>query len=209
MGNRRIQPNGHVHKTSAGVIPDFAKIGDGGPASETICGEEGGENNGVAFDADGNLYCSTGVLLRIRAIRFGAVLAEPGSSVTASAGTDQSAAARTEFAMKLEATVRSPAATLENGIRVDFVAPSAGPSCTLTLAPHAVDSHRPLGSRRGSCRANALIGPFVDCHAARIRVLGPVSPDPHRRLLASCRPTLRLSNHRAIMREVRALSPGC
>jgi hypothetical protein len=162
MGNLRIQPSGHVSSTSGSVIRDPTDIGDGGPASETTCSESGGEYLGIAFDAEGNLYCANTTHLRIRAIRFGAVLAEPGSGVTGSEGTGQSVPVGRVFARDLVATVRSPAGTLENGIRVDFVAPASGPSCTFATGSttYSVLTDR-LGRATASCTANVRTGSYV------------------------------------------------
>jgi sugar lactone lactonase YvrE len=162
MGNLRIQPSGHVSSTSGSVIRDPTDIGDGGPASETTCSESGGEYLGIAFDAEGNLYCANTTHLRIRAIRFGAVLAEPGSGVTGSEGTGQSVPVGRVFARDLVATVRSPAGTLENGIRVDFVAPASGPSCTFATGStnYSVLTDR-LGRATASSTANVRTGSYV------------------------------------------------
>ena len=161
MGSRRIQPNGHVYNLAATAIPDPTDIGDGGPASETICGD-GEEYLGTAFDAEGNLYCWNGSQLRIRAIRFGAVIAEPRSRVEATEGSEQSAPVRGPFGRQLVATVRSPAGTLENGIRVDFVAPSSGPSCTFRSGT-TMDSVLTDRSGHASvpCRANGVAGSYT------------------------------------------------
>ncbi len=161
MGTLRIQPDGHAYNLSARVISDPTNIGDGGPASETKCGD-GEEFFGIAFDAEGNLFCSNQSFLRIRAIRFGAVMAEPGSVVSADEGTEQSVPVRAPFPRKLVATVRSPAGTLENGIRVDFVAPASGPSCTFGsgTTTYSVLSDR-SGNAAATCSANAEIGSYV------------------------------------------------
>jgi sugar lactone lactonase YvrE len=161
MGTLRIQPNGHVYNLGGLGVADPANIGDGGPARETVCGD-GEEYLGIAIDAEGNLFCSNLTHLRIRAIRFGAILAEPGSLVTASEGTGQSAPAYRVFARNLAATVRSPAGTLENGIRVDFVAPADGPSCTFPSGTTSYSVLTDLSGRAAiSCTANSVRGSYV------------------------------------------------
>jgi len=89
-------------------------------------------------------------------------MAEPGSDVTGSDGTEQSVPVRGVFARKLAATVRSPDGTLENGIRVDFVSPSNGPSCTFAsdTTTYSVLSDRSENAE-ATCIANAEIGSYV------------------------------------------------
>jgi streptogramin lyase len=161
MGTIRIQPSGHVYNLSGSGVPDRTNIGDGGPATDTQCAS-GEEFLGIAIDAEGNLFCSNQDLLRIRAIRFGAVLAEPGSAVTATEGTGQSAPVRGSFARNLVATVTSPAGTLENGIRVDFMAPTSGPSCAFASG---TTRHSTLTDGKGrasvACIANSELGSYM------------------------------------------------
>jgi len=161
MGNFRIQPNGHVFQFGAGAYPSLTNIGDGGPASQTPCGD-GEEDLGIAFDAEGNVFCSALTVRRIRAIRFGAVIAEPGSTVASSDGTAQAAPARQTFSQSLTVTVRSPEGTLENGIRVDFVAPETGPSCTFPSRGTTYSTLTDINGRASaSCAANSQIGSCV------------------------------------------------
>jgi sugar lactone lactonase YvrE len=155
----RIEPNGHGY-----MLTFFAGgstgIGDGGPATAAK-GNSGSQGSGVAIDAEGNLYISDMWNRRIRAIRFGAVIAEPGSTVTATAGTSQSTGEGTQFANALQVTLNSPAGNLENGIRVDFAAPTTGPSC---LFPNGQSTYSTLTGLDGTastiCVANNQTGSY-------------------------------------------------
>jgi hypothetical protein len=157
----RIQPNGYTTLISGGSVPDRGNIGDGGPASQTPC-NGGGQYDGLAFDAEGDLLCSNNDLLRIRAIRFGAVLAEPGSFVTVNGGSNQSAPVYAKFAQDLSVTLRASDGTLQNGIRIDFAAPVSGPSCTFPSGTRAFSVLTdPSGRATVACRANSEIGSFL------------------------------------------------
>ena len=157
MGNLRIQPSGRVFKVIGDAPASPTDIGDGGPASLAGC-----FGLGIAIDGEGNLFCSDGGSRRIRAIRFGAVIAEPGSTVASSDGTPQAAPARQTFSQSLTVTVRSPEGTLENGIRVDFVAPETGPSCTFPSRGTTYSTLTDINGRASaSCAANSQIGSYV------------------------------------------------
>jgi streptogramin lyase len=153
----RIEPNGHTY------CPPFAGygikgIGDGGPVNQAKYGNGVG---GIAVDGEGNLYFSDEPLFRIRAIRFGAVLAEPGSKVTATNGLSQSAPAGTTFPVALQITLRSPVGTLENGIRVDFSAPASGPSCRFSNGYSTYSTLTDInGHATAICTANSQVGSY-------------------------------------------------
>src|SRR5439155_15515969 len=125
----RIEPNGHVFQFAGTLPPVPGSIGDGVPASRSNF-SGGLQDVGIAVDAEGNLFFSDAVNRRVRAIRFGAVLAEPGSTVNATGGTPQTVQVHTVLAAALQVTLKSPVGTLENGIRVDFSPPTSGASCT-------------------------------------------------------------------------------
>jgi hypothetical protein len=156
----RIEPSGHGYQLafSGGTSTG---IGDGGPATAAT-GSPGLQDAGVAIDAEGNLYLSDMSNRRIRAIRFGAVLAEPGSTVTATAGDGQQANEDTPFSTALQVTLQSPAGTPENGIRVDFAAPSSGPSCVFPNGSNLVSVLTGSdGTASVICIANTQTGSFI------------------------------------------------
>ncbi len=97
--------------------------GDGGPAREARISS----GYAIARDAEGNLFFWDPGNERVRAVRFGAVLAPPNAQILATLGDGQSAPAATVFASPLEVTVKTEGGIPAPGVRVDFVAPSTGP----------------------------------------------------------------------------------
>lgn len=155
----RIEPNGHVYQLTA-ESGDPSGLGDGGPAYAAKV--NAGGVAGIAVNAEGDLFFSDDAHRRIRAIHYGAVMAEPGSSVAASAGTAQSAPEGSAFATALQATVHSPAGNLENGIRVDFNAPASGASCTFPNGKYTYPALTGLnGGAAANCIANAQTGSYT------------------------------------------------
>jgi sugar lactone lactonase YvrE len=157
MGGYRIQPNGHMYKVIGDAPPSPNDNGDGGPATGSGC-----FGFGIAIDAEGNLFCSDPGSHRIKAVRFGAVIAEPGSDVALSAGNGQSTPLGQTFTQALTVTVRSPAGTPENGIRVDFVAPTSGSSC---LFPSGTTAYSTLTDIAGRATARCVASASVGTHA--------------------------------------------
>jgi sugar lactone lactonase YvrE len=136
----RVEPNGHAFRfTSMGV--------------------SAWQDAGIAIDAEGNLFYAAGD--RILAVRFGAVIAEAGSTVAATAGTPQTVMTETSFPVALQTTLMSPVGTPENGIRVDFSAPASGASCTF---PNGSTSFSALTDTSGHasvvCTANSEQGSY-------------------------------------------------
>lgn len=155
----RIEPNGHAYQF-AFTAPAQPGLGDGGPASAATYGGEL-QAPGIAVDAEGNLFFYDAGNLRIRAIRYGAVIAEPGSAVAATGGTPQAVPAGTAF-LPLEITLTSPTGTLENGIRVDFAAPSSGASCALPGGGSTFSTLTGMDGRATAvCTANSLAGSYA------------------------------------------------
>jgi streptogramin lyase len=154
----RIEPNGHAFRF--GQTSPGNGLGDGGPASQANFGGSL-QDPGIAIDSEGNLFFSDGANRRIRAIRFGAVISEPGSTVTATAGTPQTGIVGTSLPLALQVTLKSPAGTLENGIRVDFSSPTSGPSC---LFPNGSTNYSVLtdinGHATATCTANMQLGAY-------------------------------------------------
>jgi len=168
MGAYRIQPNGHAFKfvfMSPDVFsnnPGRSGVGDGVPARSSQAGYRGGlQSLGIAIDGEGNLFFADSGNRRVRAIRYGAVMAEPGSTVTADSGSAQMAATGTTFPTALQIRLMSPEGTPENGIRVDFAAPTSGASCTFaggtTTSSTLTDS---TGYASATCTANGQPGVY-------------------------------------------------
>ena len=156
----RIEPNGHAFQFAFNNTSGSG-LGDGGPASRASY-SGGVQDVGVAVDAEGNLFLSDMTNRRIRAIRFGAVIAEPGSVVVAIGGTPQTTAAGRVLLTALQITLTSPAGTPENGVRVDFAAPAGGPSCVF---PGGGATYSTLTDSNGHatavCTANSRTGAYA------------------------------------------------
>jgi hypothetical protein len=156
----RIQPNGHAFQFIQ-LNVTRSGLGDGALASQASWGGPA-QSAGIAVDIEGNLFFSDDSTRRIRAIRYGAVMAEPGSSVTVSSGDGQIAGVGSAFLLVLQVTVKSPAGTLENGIRVDFVAPASGASCTFAGGTSNYSTLTDLdGHASATCTANAQTGRYA------------------------------------------------
>jgi hypothetical protein len=157
MGAFRIQPNGRIFKIIGDAPPNPTENGDGGPARLADC-----FGLGIAVDREGNLFCSDPASQRVRAVRFGAVLAEPGSTAVASDGTPQTTPGGLPFPRSLTVTVRSPAGTPENGIRVDFAAPSSGPTCAFQSGGVTYSTLTDIqGRASATCTANSRTGSYA------------------------------------------------
>lgn len=94
-----------------------ASLGDGGPAISART-STGGQGDGIAIDAEGNLFFADVGNRRVRVIRYGALLAPRDASIEASAnGTN------------IRAIVRDGTGTPAQNVRVGLTAPASGPSC--------------------------------------------------------------------------------
>ena len=161
MGSYRIQPNGHAFDVIF-ATPTQSAIGDGIVARSQQSGYRGAiPSSGVAVDSEGNLFVADSWNKRVRAVRYGAVMAEPGSSVSASGGSAQMAATGAAFPTALQITLKSPEGTLENGIRVDFAAPTSGASCTFAGGSSTYSVLTDIdGHASATCTANAQTGAY-------------------------------------------------
>ncbi len=142
---------------------DFTKrgfSGDAGPATQARL-QAGLQAEGIAIDAEGNIFFNDGENQRIRAIRFGAVLPPPGVQIQASRGTPQNASLIAAFPIALEATLSDSNGRAAPSVRVEFTAPSSGPSCAFangtTFAAAITDRN---GRASIGCVANATPGTF-------------------------------------------------
>ena len=135
--------------------------GDGGPARDakvwtsTLAA-------GIAIDSEGDLLFHDATNRRIRAVRFGAVLAPPNAQVMATLGDGQSASAATAFASPLEVTVKTEGGIPAPGVRVDFVAPSSGPHGVFAngLRSISVLTDR-SGKAQATCSASCQAGAYA------------------------------------------------
>ncbi len=103
-----------------------------------------GQSAGIAIDAEGNIFFCDGQS-RVRAMRYGAVLAPQNGSITA-----------TTAGPKILATVRDGAGRLAPGVRVEFTAPSSGPSCS---APFAITDASGIATT--TCTPNCIAGSYT------------------------------------------------
>lgn len=119
--------------------------GDGGPALKASTASGEAEPAwGIAIDAEGNLFIHDAGNRRIRAVRFGALLAPANAKVQATAN-----------GAAIRATVFDSSDHILPGVRVDFTAPSTGPSCTLAK-PFAITDANGVATTTctPSCRGN-------------------------------------------------------
>ncbi len=121
--------------------------GDGGPALAATM-TTGHQAAGVAIDADGNLFFCTGSPAgnRVRAVRYGAVLAPAGATIAASAG-----------GTAITATVRDAGGHPAPSVRVDFAAPATGATCTFSNPFAVTDAN---GVATVSCAPNCTAGTY-------------------------------------------------
>jgi hypothetical protein len=120
---------------------DSGFSGDGGSALSARLGDA----LDVAIDAEGNVFFSEDT--RIRAIRYGAVLAPPSSSVQAVA-----------IGSTVRATVFDSNGNPAPSVRVDFTAPTSGASCVLSSGFAVTDAN---GAAAVNCTANCIAGSYV------------------------------------------------
>jgi uncharacterized protein (TIGR03437 family) len=153
----RFTPDGRS-RLIAGTSRGFS--GDGGPALAAQFSPSP-QSGGIAFDAEGNLFVFDGGNYRIRAIRYGAVLAPPSAQVKAVSGTPQTAFLTARFGSPLDALVLDSEGFPAGNVRVDFVAPSSGPSCTFS---NGGDSMAVVtdgsGHASATCQANQQQGSY-------------------------------------------------
>jgi hypothetical protein len=97
---------------------DFGFGGDGGPAVRASIDRGAGFSGGLVIDAEGNILFSDSGNRRIRAIRFGAVLAPHGTSITATAHGET-----------IRVSVRDGLGRPAPGVRVELTAPPNSPTC--------------------------------------------------------------------------------
>lgn len=168
-GILRISPGGSAKLIAGQGATGFG--GDGGPAAFTALCDVGG--GGVGFDAEGNLYFIDGGNRRIRAVRFGAVYPPQQTSTRIAGGTPQTASIGAPYATPLAIEMRHNEGEPLSNIRVDFTAPSQGPSCVFANGKSSIGvlTNRD-GLAEAVCVASTAAGPFT----ITARPLGPGPP---------------------------------
>lgn len=149
-GNRIFRVDGDRVRSIAGNgIHGFG--GDGGPAGQArIAPGEAERSWGIAIDAEGNLFIHDAGNRRIRAVRYGAVLAPTNATIQANAD-----------GLLIRFIVLDPDGHTLPGIRVDVKSPATGPSCTLSAPFVITDSE---GAASVTCIPN--------CHGGTYDVIG-------------------------------------
>lgn len=127
--------------------------GDGGPAREAKITAES-LTAGLAVDREGNLFFHDVMNRRIRAVRFGAVLAPPGGKATRVQGSQTVGVSHT-VSTPIEASVTTADGRPAPNVRVDFTAPPSAASCVFAN-----------GSRTASARTDRNGRASVTCTAA-------------------------------------------
>lgn len=151
----RIGPAGYVTRIAGPAfgVPGFS--GDGGPAFNATLYAQG-QASGIAIDKEGNLFFCDGDNRRIRAVKYGSIIAPPNSQVTTSSTLQQSIVVGSALSMPLAVGVRDESGNPANGVRVDFSAPSSGASCVF---PNGSNTYSAFTDTSGK----ATVRPFANC----------------------------------------------
>jgi sugar lactone lactonase YvrE len=139
----RFDPAGRMTTVAGSGVPGFS--GDGGPALQARL-ETLQQSTGVAVDGDGNLFFVDNANRRVRAVRYGAVLAPPNPTVQAAASGSA-----------IRATVRDGDGQPAPGVRVDFAVPTSGATCALANPFAITDAN---GVAAVSCTSNCVEGTY-------------------------------------------------
>lgn len=156
----RFRPDGR-RSPVAGMDTAHGFSGDGGPAAAALI-SNGGIADGIAIDREGNLFFHDANNRRIRAVRFGAVLAPPGAAAEIPGGSLQSAPAGRRFPVPLEVLVRGADGVPEPSVRVDFTAPPGPLSCVFSNGTNTISVLTDRsGKARASCTASCQPGAYA------------------------------------------------
>jgi sugar lactone lactonase YvrE len=158
----KFQPDGTFRDMVGSLNGSPGFSGDGGPALNALV-QAGAWAAGVAIDNDGNLFFCDGFNRRIRAIRYGAVIAPPNCNSRISQGAQQSTFTSVQFAAPLQVRVSDQFGNPANGVRVDFNAPSHGASCVF---PNGSNTFYALTDTSGKVTVRA----FADCIAGTYEI---------------------------------------
>ena len=166
----RFDRSGAMSVVAGSGVTGFS--GDGSPALAAKM-ETMQQSSGIAVDAEGNIFFVDNANRRIRGVRYGAVVAPPNASVTASRN-----------ASAVRAVVRDGAGRVAPGVRVDFTAPSSGPTCFLSSSFAITDDQ---GVAAVGCTPNCLGGsysvtarPLAASSTASVTLTNPGGPCRHR-----------------------------
>lgn len=148
-----------VETRIAGSHPGFS--GDGGPALAAGT-QSGHQAAGIAIDAEGNLFFNDNFNWRVRAVRYGALIAPTGARVQPAGGTTQATPLAAAFSAPLDVLVLNAAGQPAAGVRVEFSAPASGPSCVFSNGTNllAVLTNA-AGHATATCKANLLPGSYA------------------------------------------------
>jgi len=157
----RISPDGSVNWIAGGGPVGVGFSGDGGPALKAQLGLSV-QSAGLAIDAQGNVFFCDGPNRRVRAIKLGALVAPPNATIAAGSGAPQSVPLNTALHTPLEALVLDAYGHPAVGVRVDFSAPSRGPSCAFPGGSATFSARTdPTGKVQASCTANNQAGGYI------------------------------------------------
>jgi trimeric autotransporter adhesin len=151
----RFDPFGN--RTHLAGTDSWGFSGDGGPALQAQIKPA----SGVAMNSEGDIFFQDSRNNRIRAIRYGSVLAPLNAQIRIIRGAPQSALTTTAFDIPLEVVVLDSSGNPAPGVRVEFSAPSSGPSCTFAYGTTIVGvvTDR-TGHASAICTANAQKGTY-------------------------------------------------
>ena len=147
----RVSPAGAVQSLAG---DRFGFSGDGGPATQASVSTSCCGGNGILIDREGDLIFSDSGNRRIRAIRYGAVLAPANARAQMGGGTPQTASIGTRYADPLAVLVLNQDGTPAGNVRVDFNAPA----CMTAAASVRTDRN---GRAEFVCIANTSLGLFT------------------------------------------------
>jgi uncharacterized protein RhaS with RHS repeats len=144
-GTDRFNTSSGAMQTIAGLGTTNTLIGDGGPALQARTGA-GGQGCGVAIDAEGNYYFVDTANRRIRAIRYGTLLAPQGATMELSV-----------IGSGIRARVVDASHQPAPSVRINFTVPPSGASCTLS-SPFAITDAN--GVATVTCASNCVVGTY-------------------------------------------------
>ncbi len=157
----RVDPFGSI-TAIAGAPTKRGFSGDGGPAAQALMSAANTQSVGITIDSDGNILFIDANNNRIRAIRFGAVMAPSGAQAAIRGGTPQSTPIGMPFSSALVVYVGNSAGNPAGNVRVDFGAPVSGAACTFANGQRNISVFTDRnGTASALCTANTSTGGFT------------------------------------------------